>query len=242
MKNHEKYCHFNWLFCRLLNISGKYVPEDKMKSTSLLIEHLTYEKAAAEVLTETDASGQNKHMYMKGIFIEGSLRNQNGRVYPTHEIRKAVDQIKEQIRKNNSVLGECDHPQELQIHLDRVSHKITDMWMDGNNGMGKLQILPTPLGNIIKTLLESGVKLGVSSRGSGNVDDSGQVSDFDMLTVDVVANPSAPNAYPKPVYEQLMNRRHGYRTLDLAESIKHDPRAQKHLHKALLTWIDDLKL
>ena len=211
-------------------------------TSALLIEHLTYERAAAEVLTETDGNGQTKNMYMKGIFIEGSRRNQNGRVYPAPEIRRAVEQIKEQIRKNNSVLGECDHPQELQIHLDRVSHKITDMWMDGDNGIGKLQILPTPVGNIIKTLLECGCKLGVSSRGSGNVDDDGRVSDFDMLTVDIVANPSAPNAYPTPVYEQLMNRRHGYRTLDLAESVRHDPKAQKHLKTALLSWIDDLKL
>jgi len=91
-------------------------------------------------------------------------------------------------------------------------------------------------------LLENGCKLGVSSRGSGTVDDRGHVSDFDMLTVDIVANPSAPNAYPTPVYEQLMNRRHGYRTLDLAESMKHDPLAQKHLQMAMLSWINDLKL
>ena len=152
------------------------------------------------------------------------------------------ENINKAIKEDNGVLGECDHPQELQIHLDRVSHKITQMWMDGPNGYGKLQILPTPCGLIVQTLLGSGVKLGVSSRGSGNVDDNGRVSDFDMLTVDIVAKPSAPNAYPVPMYEAIMNRRHGYKTLDLAESVKFDPKAQKHLKKILLGWVDELKL
>ena len=81
------------------------------------------------------------------------------------------------------------------------------MWMEGNNGMGKLQILPTPKGNIIRTLIESHVKLGVSSRGVGNVDDHGEVSGFEIITVDVVARPSAPEAYPKPVCRSLNTRR-----------------------------------
>ena len=209
---------------------------------NLLVEHLTYDAAGAKILTEQDESSGLKKMYMQGIFIQGGQRNHNGRVYPISEISKAVELINESISKDNGVLGECDHPQELQIHLDRVSHKITKMWMDGNNGFGKLEILPTPCGNIIKTLLESGVKLGVSSRGSGNVDDNGNVSEFDMLTVDIVAKPSAPNAYPVPVYEALMGRKYGQTIQDLAESVRHDPKAQKSLKSILLNWIDDLKL
>lgn len=210
---------------------------------SLLVEHLTYDAAKAEVLFEGDDSPNSpKKMYMKGIFIQGGLRNHNGRVYPLNEIHKAVQTMSQAIKEDSGVLGECDHPQELQIHLDRVSHKITEMWMDGQNGYGKLEILPTPCGNIVKTLLESKVKLGVSSRGSGNVDDSGNVSEFDMLTVDIVAKPSAPNAYPTPMYEAIMNRRHGYKIFDLAESMKLDPTAQKHLKKILLGWVDELKL
>ena len=210
---------------------------------NLLVEHLSYDIARAEVLTEGDgANGQPKKTYMKGIFIQGDIKNHNGRVYPSNEIRKAVESINKAIKEDNGVLGECDHPQELQIHLDRVSHKITEMWMDGANGYGKLEILPTPCGTIVQTLLGSGIKLGVSSRGSGNVDDNGQVSDFDMLTVDIVAKPSAPNAYPVPMYEAIMNRRHGYKTLDLAESVKYDPAAQKALKKILLGWVDELKL
>ena len=114
--------------------------------------------------------------------------------------------------------------------------------MDGANGYGKLQILPTPCGNIVKTLIDCGIKLGVSSRGSGNVDDNGRVSDFDMLTVDIVAKPSAPNAYPTPVYEAIMNRKHGWKVHELAECVKHDVTAQKHLKTILLGWVDDLKL
>ena len=131
-------------------------------NNSLLVEHLNYDTARAEVISESVDGGNSKNFYMKGIFIQGGIRNHNGRVYPVNEIRKAVEQINESIKKDSGVLGECDHPQELQIHLDRVSHKITEMWMDGGNGYGKLQILPTPCGNIVKTLLECGVKLGVS--------------------------------------------------------------------------------
>lgn len=209
---------------------------------NILVEHLTYDAANAQVLTEQDETSGKKKMYMQGIFVEGGRRNHNGRTYPVTEIRKAVDAINESIKKDNGVLGECDHPQELQIHLDRVSHKITKMWMDGNNGYGKLEILPTPCGVIVNTLLESGIKLGVSSRGSGNVDDNGYVSEFDMLTVDIVAKPSAPNAYPVPVYEAIMGRRYGHKIIDLAETVRHDPKAQHGLKTILLNWIDNLKL
>jgi hypothetical protein len=210
----------------------------------LLIETLNYDTAKTEIIVEGDSSnsGGVKNIFMKGIFIQGDIRNHNGRVYPLNEIRRAVDNISKAIKDDAGVLGECDHPQELQIHLDRVSHKITEMWMDGANGYGKLQILPTPCGNIVKTLLDCGIKLGVSSRGSGNVDDNGKVSDFDMLTVDIVAKPSAPNAYPSPIYEAIMNRRHGHKVYNIAESVKHDATAQKHLKKILLSWVDELKL
>lgn len=214
--------------------------EGYLEKMSILVEHLTYDTAKAEVITESTDNG-SKNFYMKGIFVQGGIRNHNGRVYPVNEIRKAVEAINESIKREAGVLGECDHPQELQIHLDRVSHKITEMWMDGANGYGKLQILPTPCGNIVRTLLECGVKLGVSSRGSGNVNDNGEVSDFDMLTVDIVAKPSAPSAYPVPMYEAIMNRRHGHKVHELAEAVKFDVSAQKHLKTILTGWINELK-
>ncbi len=208
---------------------------------NLLIEQLNYDAAKAEVICEAEKEGGDKSFYMKGIFIQGGIRNHNGRIYPINEIRKAVEGINECIKKDAGVLGECDHPQELQIHLDRVSHKITQMWMEGGNGYGKLQILPTPCGNIVKTLLECGIKLGVSSRGSGNVNDDGEVSDFDMLTVDIVAKPSAPSAYPVPMYEAIMNHKHGHKIQELAEAVKSDISAQTYLKSILTSWINELK-
>lgn len=210
--------------------------------SQFLTEKLTFDQAGLIVETTTEGEGDaaKKKLYMSGVFIQGGVRNLNQRVYPVGEISRAVDAVTEILAKGESVLGECDHPEELTINLDRVTHMITKMWMDGNVGMGKLQILPTPHGNIIKTLLEAGVKLGVSSRGSGNVNDSGQVSDFEIVTVDIVARPSAPNAYPKPVYEALNGRR-GAVIEDLARVVSSDPKAQKYLHMELLGLINKLK-
>jgi hypothetical protein len=120
---------------------------------------------------------------------------------------------------------------------------ITEMWMDGPNGYGKLKILPTPMGQLVKTMLESGVKLGVSSRGSGNVkeDGSGEVSDFEIITVDVVAQPSAPGAYPTPIYEHLMNTRGGYKAFLTAQEVQGDAKAQKYLKESLLKIIGGLQ-
>lgn len=207
----------------------------------LLREKLNYDQAKMIVEVEKGDEGKVKNLFMKGIFIQGGARNHNQRVYPIQEISRAVEQINECIRRGESVLGEADHPEELTINLDRVSHQVTDMWMDGPNGFGKLKVLPTPMGNIVRTLLECDVKLGVSSRGSGNVDDGGHVSDFEIVTVDVVAKPSAPEAFPSPVYEAL-NWRRGGRTQYLAQEMVHDPRAQKELRQSLLNWVEKLKI
>ena len=186
---------------------------------------------------------EGKTLYLKGICIQGGVRNANQRVYPVSEIAKAVKTLNDQIAGGYSVLGEVDHPQDLRINLDRVSHMITEMWMDGPNGFGKLKVLPTPMGTLIRTMLESGVKLGVSSRGSGNVreDGSGQVSDFEIVTVDIVAQPSAPGAYPTTIYEHLMNTRGGYKAINLASEVRHDPKAQKFLKEQLVNIIRGLQ-
>lgn len=190
-----------------------------------------------------DAFGKKeKTLHMSGIFIQGGVRNQNDRVYPVHEIRKAVTTINEQIKNNYSILGEIDHPDDLKINLDRVSHVIVSMEMEGQNGIGKLKLLPTPMGLLAKTMLESGVKLGVSSRGSGNVNDSnGEVSDFEIVTVDIVAQPSAPEAYPKAIYEGTMNAKYGHKVFDLAKEASGDKRVQKYLREEVLRIIKDLK-
>lgn len=207
-----------------------------------LKEDLTFDSGRWEILTEDDSKG-GKTLKMKGIFIQGGVKNANQRVYPVNEIGKAVSTINEQIKGGYSVLGEVDHPDDLKINLDRVSHMITDMWMDGPNGFGTLKILPTPMGNLVKTMLEAGVKLGVSSRGSGNVNEAnGHVSDFEIITVDVVAQPSAPNAYPKAIYEGLMNMRGGHKVLGMSAEASADARVQKYLKEEVVRLIKDLKL
>ena len=203
-----------------------------------LKENLTFD--AARMVVE---GVEGKDLYMKGICIQGGVRNANERVYPVNEIERAVNTLNEQISSGNSVLGEVDHPDDLKINLDRVSHMITEMWMDGPNGFGKLKILPTPMGQLVKTMLESGVKLGVSSRGSGNVNEAnGHVSDFEIVTVDVVAQPSAPNAYPKAIYEGLMNMKHGHKIFEMAKEAGESDKVQRYLKGEITKLIKDLKI
>jgi hypothetical protein len=200
---------------------------------------LTFDQAGIEVLHE-GKDGKAKDLFMKGVFIQGGVKNQNQRVYPINEISSAVANIKERLNSGYSVLGEADHPENLTVNLDRVSHMITDMWMDGPNGLGKLKIMPTPMGKIVTTLSESGVKLGVSSRGSGNVNEAGEVQGFEIITVDIVAQPSAPDAYPKAIYEGLWNMRGGQKLYGLGQSAMFDPRAQKHLADSITKLIEEL--
>lgn len=206
-----------------------------------LKENLSWNQA--KLVTETVDDGKGgKSMFMEGIFIQGNKPNQNQRIYPHHEIKKAVDSIQQRIDEGFTVLGEADHPDDLQVNLDRVSHMIERMWMNGDDGHGRLKLLPTPLGNICKTLIECGAKLGVSSRGSGNVNESGKVSGFDIQTVDIVANPSAPDAYPDPLYEQIMNGRRGNILMDVAAATNHDDAAQKYLQEEVLKFINNLDI
>jgi hypothetical protein len=208
-----------------------------------LSEHLSFTQAQVKLLHEEAADGTGKTLYLEGICIEGDKRNANERIYPRHEIIKAVNTINEQISQGNSVLGEVDHPEDLKINLDRVCHAVEKMWVDGSTGLGRLRVLPTPMGQLIKTLLDSGVKLGVSSRGSGNVDDrTGHVSDFEIVTIDVVAQPSAPNAYPTAIYEGLMNMKYGHRLLEIAKEAGEDNRVQRYLKGEVVKLIKELKI
>lgn len=207
-----------------------------------LKEHLTFDRA--NIVVESEGEGDKKNLYMKGIFIQGGVKNANERIYPVPEIESAVQTLNEQIQEGYSVLGEVDHPDDLKINLDRVSHMITQMWMDGANGFGKLKILPTPMGQLVKTMLESGVKLGVSSRGSGNVNDyDGKVSDFEIVTVDIVAQPSAPNAYPKAIYEGLHNMKHGHKLIEVAKDVQGgNKKVERYLKEEVMRLIKDLKI
>ena len=208
---------------------------------TVLIEKYTHNQANVKSRIVENESGE-KNMFMEGIFVQGNVKNANQRMYPVSEISKAVESVQKRIKEGFPVLGECDHPPELTVNVDRVSHIIENMWMDGADGFGKLKIVPTPMGNIIRTLIESGATLGVSSRGSGEVDNSGKVSNYEIITVDIVAQPSAPDAYPKAIYEGLMNMNGGYETWKLAQSVQNDKSAQKYLSKEIVKFIRELKL
>ena len=209
---------------------------------TFLAENLSFDQAkiVIEQHEEGDMFNKTKSLHLSGICIQGDIRNANQRVYSTEEIGRAVKTLNEQISGGYSVCGEVDHPEDLKINLDRVSHMITKMWMDGPNGYGKLKVIPTPMGNIVQTMLESGVKLGVSSRGSGEVDSNGNVQGFEIITVDIVAQPSAPGAYPTPVYEHLMNTTGGYKAYTVAQEIKGDEKAQKYIAESLKRLIAGL--
>jgi len=169
-------------------------------------------------------------------------KNHNGRVYPRNILMREANKYSDTYIKERRALGELDHPEELQINLDRVSHIITEMQCDGSNGLGKLKIIDTPMGNIARALLKAGAKLGVSSRGSGNVNESGKVSDFDIVTVDIVAQPSAPDAYPKTIYESLFNMRGGSILYDIAQDYTQNKNVERHLSKQIINFINELKL
>lgn len=207
-----------------------------------LTETLSFDQAKMVVETTENESG-SKDLYLKGICIQGGVRNANQRVYPVTEISRAVNTLNDQIKGGYSVLGEVDHPEGLNVNLDRVSHMITEMWMDGPNGYGKLKVIPTPMGQLVSTMINNGVKIGVSSRGSGNVkeDGSGEVSEFEIITVDAVAQPSAPGAYPTPIYEHLLNSRGGYQAMNMARELNGDEKAQKYLKESLVNIINGLR-
>lgn len=207
-----------------------------------LFEYKSFDQARISLFEEDNKITGGKDLCMKGVFIQGDVRNQNQRIYPVREIARAVNEMNKKIIATNGIFGEGDHPPELNINIDRISHIITEVWMDGTDGYGKLKILETPIGNIVKTLLKSGVKLGVSSRGSGNVGDDGIVSDFEIVTVDIVVQPSAPNAYPKVIYESLYNMKGGAVIMEHAQQSVNDKKAYTQLLKDASRFIKELKI
>jgi len=203
-----------------------------MKQT-ILVEHLN--AAQGSIVTEAAADGKN--VYLSGIVMQADIQNRNGRIYPMNEMATAVANMKQSIMEYGGVFGELDHPADrISINLDRVSHVITDVYMEGTNVMGKMKLLETPVGMIAKELAKSGVRYGVSSRGTGVVNES-IVSNFNLQTIDLVATPSAMGAYPTPVYEALEELKSGRQVLTLSEAIRHDPDAQKHVMKAVLAFV-----
>jgi hypothetical protein len=201
---------------------------------------LCEELSPSEACLIEEASQDGKSVWLNGVFMQAEIKNRNGRVYPMNEISAAVEAASQRIKESNGIFGELDHPQTLTINLDRISHVITEMRMNGNNAVGKAKLLSTPMGNIARELVNSGVRLGVSSRGAGTVTESGGVSGFQFVTVDIVAQPSAPGAVPDTIYESLMTNGHGKESMKLAEQVRHDPVAQKYLAKEIKKFLSEM--
>ena len=169
---------------------------------------------ALRLITETlqtvnclvEEVGGKKNYFISGIFLQGNMKNQNGRIYPTDTLLKEVNRYNLESVARKRSLGELGHPNEPTINLDRVSHLITELTQDGDNFVGKAKImLHTPMGNIVKALIDEGAELGVSSRGLGSLRESPDGSvvqeDFRMAAIDIVADPSAPDAFVRGIVE-----------------------------------------
>ena len=166
---------------------------------------ITEEISQVEIITE--GKGIDKKLYIEGVFLQGELKNRNGRMYPIQTLAREVGRYNENFVRKGRALGELGHPDGPTVNLDRVSHKITSLVQEGNNFRGKAQILSTPMGKIASSLLDEGVKLGVSSRGVGSLQTTSEGckivgEDFQLATAaDIVADPSAPDAFVDGIME-----------------------------------------
>ena len=166
---------------------------------------ITEEISNVQIITE--GKGANKKLYIEGVFLQGDIKNRNGRMYPMETLSREVARYNEQFVSKGRALGELGHPDGPTVNLDRVSHKITSLVQEGNNFKGKAQILETPMGKIAKSLLDEGVMLGVSSRGVGSLKMTNEGhkivgEDFMLATAaDIVADPSAPDAFVQGIME-----------------------------------------
>jgi hypothetical protein len=204
--------------------------------TQTLIESIS--PSVANIVCE---SNQSQTMWLSGTFMQADVKNRNRRVYPVSEMVGAVQKACDVIKENGGIFGELDHPENLTINMDRISHAITELRMSGNNVFGRAKLLRTPMGLIAEELGRSGVRYGISSRGAGQVNESdGTVSGFVFVTADLVATPSAPGAFPKPVYESLQNSKEGNKVLTLAEAMREDEAAQKYFKREVLSFVDNV--
>jgi hypothetical protein len=198
-------------------------------SQQYLIEQVSSSEAKL-----TESIDGEKNFYLCGRIMTGDQKNLNGRIYPKTEISNAVQLINEKIKSGVTMYGELNHPDNLSIDLKNVSHYITEVWMEGSNAIGKCKILNTPSGQIVKAIMEDKMaKLGVSTRGTGNVGNNGIVEGFNFIALDVVATPSGPGCYPDMIRESLEQPR----ILTLAEAAQHDEAAQKYLSGEIKKFI-----
>jgi len=199
-----------------------------MSTQQLLIETTT--AAQGNIITEAKKDGT---IYLVGTYMQAEIENRNGRTYSLNEMAAAVANMRSQIKEFGGVFGELDHPDTITINMDRISHAIKDIYMEGNDVIGRAQLLNTPMGMIAQELSRSGVRYGVSSRGAGVVNEGGMVSGFNLVTVDLVVTPSAPGAMPSSITEAIED----VKLMTLAESLQHDPSAQKYFKAEIQKFV-----
>ena len=198
----------------------------------LISEHQSDEISLIE---EKDKNGQ-KHQFIEGVFLQTNMKNRNGRIYPMNIMENEVNRYNKEFIKKNRAYGELGHPDGPTINLERVSHMITSLEKDGDNFVGKAKIMNTPMGNIVKGLLNDGAKLGVSSRGMGSVTQKNDAQyvqkDFMLATAaDIVADPSAPDAFVDGIMEgvEWINESGVFKAVEI-ESWKNQIRQTKQRH------------
>ena len=208
---------------------------------------ITEEIDQVEVIVE-ERNGK-KNLFIEGIFLQGEIQNRNGRMYPMQTLSREVGRYNENFVCKGRALGELGHPDGPTVNLDRVSHKITSLRQEGNNFIGKAQILSTPMGNIAKSLLGEGVKLGVSSRGVGSLNKTNEGysvvgEDFTLATAaDIVSDPSAPDAFVDGIMEgkdwvwdgDILRERYAQKTYKRINTLVD----QKRLDEQKLNLFDD---
>ncbi|RME07996.1 MAG: hypothetical protein D6816_06040 [Bacteroidetes bacterium] len=222
-------------------MSGQLVPlyeciEPARKPVEVLMEKETFVKGEEP----------QKFYYLEGLVMEGEVVNKNGRIYPASEIKSAVDQLNEELNRRGGtpIPGELDHPDNLSLNFDRVAVGITKVWYSNNNGYAKMRVLPGGVnGDILIATIKAGIRVGVSSRGAGIVDDvTKRVSNYHIVTIDAVLEPSAPNAFPEATLaESIQKYKHGPEVIRLTEMARVDPAAKKHLERELHRLFTELR-
>jgi hypothetical protein len=218
-----------------------------MKLFTELVEEVKY-------LVEDKGNGK-KDYYIEGIFLQGDIKNRNGRVYKSDTLAKEIKRYNEEYVKQNRAFGELGHPSGPTINLERVSHLIKSIDQDGSNFIGRAKIMDTPYGNIVKNLMSEGAKLGVSSRGMGTLKQNNEgvmevQDDFFLATAaDIVADPSAPDAFVRGIMEGVewvMNPDGGFRMVQVADQMRTQMRAmnvkqiEEQKFAAFKTFLDEL--
>lgn len=174
-----------------------------MSDISLLVEDVDFSEVNNEVIEEKSnhpGTEAKKNYYISGPYVQAEVKNGNGRIYPRAVLENQVAGYAKRIESNRA-MGELGHPSTTEINLDRVSHIVKELKMDGNNGLGKSLVMNTPMGRIAQALIDEGVKLGVSSRGVGTLKENVVQNDFRLIAIDIVADPSAPDAFVDGIME-----------------------------------------